>query len=48
MFCCCYIEVYSFLMRDRIGMDLDERGGGEEPGGAKGGEAVIITHCKRK
>lgn len=48
MFCYCHIEVYSFLMRDRIGMDLDERGGGEGLGGAKGGDAVIFIHCMRK
>ena len=33
--CCYLLEVYSFLMRDRKGMDLEVRGGGEEVRGVE-------------
>lgn len=32
-------------MRDRKGVDLDERGGREELGGVEEGEAIIRIHC---
>ena len=38
MFCCYLLEVCSFLMRHRKGIDLDERGDREELGRVKGGE----------
>jgi hypothetical protein len=35
-------------MRDRKGMDLNGRGGGEELGGSEGGETVIEIYYVRK
>ena len=46
----CYylLEVYSLLMRDRKGMDLDRRGGRKDLGGAEGGETVFRVYCMRR
>lgn len=41
-------EVCSFLLRNRKGMDLDDRGGREELRGAEGGEPVVRKYCMRK
>jgi hypothetical protein len=41
MFCCCFLKVCSFLIRDRKGADLGGRGGGKKLGGREGGETVI-------
>lgn len=37
-FDCCLIEPCSFLMRDRKGADLEEKGGNEEVGGVGEGK----------
>lgn len=38
MFGCYIFEACSFLMRDRKGMDLEEKGGGEKLGEVERGE----------
>ena len=38
MFGCYIFEACSFLMRDRKGMDLEEKGGGEKLGEVEGGD----------
>lgn len=48
MFCCCLLEAHSFLMRDRKGVDLDGRGGGEELGGRREETPVRIYHVREK
>lgn len=42
------LEACSFPVRDRKGVDLEERGGRDELGGAAEGETVIILYCMRK
>jgi hypothetical protein len=37
-----------FLRRDRKGVHLYGRGGGEKLGGIEGGETVISTYCMKK
>lgn len=46
--CCYHTEARSFLMRDRKGMDLDGRGGGEEVGVAKSGDTSQGLPCEKK
>ena len=48
LFGCYLLEACSFLMRDRKGVDLDGRDGGEELGGVEGEETVICVYCMRK
>ena len=48
MFGCYLLEACSFLMRDRKGVDLDGRDGGEELGGVEGEETVIRIYYVRK
>ena len=48
MFGCYLLEACSFLMRDRKGVDLDGRRGGEELGGVEGGETIIRIYYVRK
>jgi hypothetical protein len=48
MFCCYNLETYSFLMRDRRGLDLVGKGGGKELGGVEGGETVNQIYCRKK
>jgi hypothetical protein len=35
-------------MRDRKGVDLEGRGGGEELGGVEGGKTIIGIYCTRE
>ena len=42
-----FLEVCYFLMKDRKGVDLDGRGGGEELGGVEGGEIIIKIYYIR-
>jgi hypothetical protein len=37
-----------FLVRDRNGVDLDERRGREELGGVEGGETMVQIYYMRK
>lgn len=48
MFCCYLSEARSFLMRDRKEVDLDGRGGGEEPGGTERGDTSQGLLCEKK
>ena len=48
MFGCYLLEACSFLMRDRKGVDLEGKGGGEELGGINGGKTVIRIYYMRK
>jgi hypothetical protein len=45
---CYLLEVYSFLMRDRKGMDPQWRGCEKELRGAEGEETIIKIYCVRK
>lgn len=48
MFCCGLLEAHSLLMRDRKGVDLDGRGGGEGLGGGREETPVRIYHVRKK
>ena len=48
MFGCFLLEACSFLMKDRKGVDLEERGGGEELGRVEERETIIRKYCLRK
>ena len=48
MFGCYLLGACSFLMRDRKGVDLEGKGGGEELGGINGGKTVIRIYYMRK
>lgn len=48
MFGCYLLETYSFLMRNKKGVELKERGAGEDLGGIVGGETIIRIYCMRK
>lgn len=45
---CYLLEVYSFLMKERKGADLEGRVDREQLRGAEGEETVIRIHCMRK
>lgn len=42
------LEACPFLARDRKGVDVDRKGGGEELGGGERGESVFRLYCLRK
>lgn len=48
MLCFYLLEACSFLVRDRRGVDLEGRRGGERTGRDRRGETVFRLHCMRK
>lgn len=48
MFGCFLLEACYFLMRNKKGVDLERRGGGEELGGVETVETILRIYCVRK
>ena len=48
MFVCYFLEVCSFLIRDRKGVDPEGKEGGKGLGEIEEGETIIRIYCMRK
>lgn len=48
MACLVVLEAYSFPIRNKHGMDIEERGAREEMGKKRGGETIIRRYCMIK